>query len=96
MNTHSSPPTGYITITPGPGPYDRECSAILTAIRQRLARDETITIHPGKPGNTQAVRDLHEKRESEAGTGACCDVCSNHGDITWPCATIRALDDTEQ
>ncbi|MFF8784770.1 hypothetical protein [Streptomyces sp. NPDC015125] len=21
-----------------------------------------------------------------------CDLCSNHGDITWPCATVRALD----
>jgi hypothetical protein len=40
----------------------------------------------------QRVRDLHEKRESEAGPGAYCDVCSNHGDTTWPCATIRALD----
>ncbi|MEV4424021.1 hypothetical protein AB0K23_01330 [Streptomyces sp. NPDC049602] len=35
-----------------------------------------------------AVRRLHE-REPEAGY---CAVCSNHGDITWPCATIRALD----
>lgn len=23
-----------------------------------------------------------------------CDVCSNHGDITWPCATIAALGGT--
>src|SRR5690242_14711646 len=44
----------------------------------------------------QRVRTLHERRDSEAGTGAYCDLCSNHGDITWPCATIRALDGTEQ
>lgn len=37
------------------------------------------------------VRDLHERRDSDAGY-AYCDVCSNHGDTTWPCATIRALD----
>ncbi|MEU0624960.1 hypothetical protein ABZ329_29385 [Streptomyces rubiginosohelvolus] len=39
----------------------------------------------------QRVRALHEKRDSDAGTGAYCDVCSNHGDISWPCTTIRAL-----
>lgn len=36
------------------------------------------------------VRALHQLNE-RAGY---CDVCSNHGDITWPCATIRALDGT--
>lgn len=35
-----------------------------------------------------AVRDLHE-RNPEADY---CAVCSNHGDITWPCATIAVLD----
>lgn len=24
-----------------------------------------------------------------------CDVCSNHGEVTWPCATIAALDGQE-
>lgn len=46
-------------------------------------------------GSAQAVRDLHERREGTDGS-AYCDLCSNHGDITWPCATIRALDSTEQ
>lgn len=41
------------------------------------------------------VRDLHERRDSDAG-GSYCNLCSNHGDITWPCATIRALGDTKQ
>jgi len=36
------------------------------------------------------VRALHQHNE-DAGY---CDLCSNHGDITWPCATIHALDDT--
>ena len=35
-----------------------------------------------------AVRALHQQ-QPDAGY---CDMCSNHGDITWPCATIRALD----
>lgn len=39
-----------------------------------------------------AVRALHE-RDPEADY---CDVCSNHGDITWPCATIAALDQHDQ
>ncbi|MFD7867969.1 hypothetical protein [Streptomyces sp. NPDC059783] len=95
MKTHSDCPTGYITITPGPGPYDRECPDIVRVIRQRLAADETVTIQQGKPGNAQAVRDLHERYDSDAG-GAYCNLCSNHGDTNWPCATIRALDGTKQ
>jgi hypothetical protein len=35
-----------------------------------------------------AVRKLHE-RDPDADY---CAVCSNHGDTTWPCATIQALD----
>ncbi|MFF1301080.1 hypothetical protein [Streptomyces sp. NPDC058296] len=42
----------------------------------------------------QRVRELHEKRDSDTGHPYC-DVCSNHGDTDWPCATIRALDGTE-
>lgn len=37
------------------------------------------------------VRDLHQP--VDAGIGPSCDVCSNHGDTAWPCATLRALDD---
>lgn len=44
MKTHSNPPTGHITITPGPGPYDRECSDIVNVIQQGLDFDETVTI----------------------------------------------------
>ena len=25
-----------------------------------------------------------------------CDLCANHGDVDWPCATIRALDGEQQ
>ncbi|WP_329046965.1 hypothetical protein [Streptomyces sp. NBC_01422] len=45
----------------------------------------------GQRDAIQRVRDLHEQRDSETGAPYC-DACSNHGDITWPCATIRALD----
>lgn len=97
MKTNSDPPTGYITIAPGPGPYDRKCSDIVTVIQQRLESDETVTIHQGAPGNAQAVRDLHDRRDANDGAGsAYCDVCANHGDITWPCATIRALNGAQQ
>ncbi|MFI9194129.1 hypothetical protein ACIG0A_33125 [Streptomyces californicus] len=51
MKTHSNPPTGYIVITPGPGPYDRECADIVNVIQQALDADETVTIHQGKPGS---------------------------------------------
>jgi hypothetical protein len=39
----------------------------------------------------QRVRELHQHQPD----ADYCDVCSNHGDIDWPCATIRALDGTE-
>jgi hypothetical protein len=42
----------------------------------------------------QRVRDVHERRDSDTGS-VYCDLCSNHGDITWPCTTIRALDGAE-
>ncbi|MFD3336071.1 hypothetical protein ACFWV1_26005 [Streptomyces sp. NPDC058700] len=92
MKTNSEPPVGHIIIQPGPGPYDRECADIVRVIEHALDSDETITIHNGRPGNVQAVRDLHQ-RQPDADY---CDVCSNHGDITWPCATIRALDGIEK
>ncbi|MEU1088952.1 hypothetical protein ABZ401_19315 [Streptomyces sp. NPDC005892] len=38
------------------------------------------------------IRAQHERRESHTPLGAYCDLCSNHGDITWPCATISALE----
>ena len=37
------------------------------------------------------VRDLHTRYEG----GGSCEVCSNHGDVQWPCATLRALDSQE-
>lgn len=40
------------------------------------------------------VRALHERREGDDGS-TYCDVCSNHGDVTWPCATIAALEGQE-
>ncbi|MFE4915787.1 hypothetical protein ACFRCX_30245 [Streptomyces sp. NPDC056652] len=43
----------------------------------------------------QRARDLHERREGDSNS-AYCDVCANHGDIAWPCATIRALNGTEK
>jgi hypothetical protein len=45
VKTNSNPPAGYITIQPGPGPYDRECADIARIIEGRLDPDETITIH---------------------------------------------------
>ena len=45
------------------------------------------------PDGATAVRDLHERCESDYST-VYCDLCSNHGDTTWPCATIAALDGT--
>lgn len=39
----------------------------------------------------QAVLTVHEERESAYVGGSYCDLCSNHGDITWPCATVKAL-----
>ncbi|MFJ6608182.1 hypothetical protein [Streptomyces lydicus] len=33
------------------------------------------------------VRAVHQRNKA----ADYCDVCSKHGDITWPCATIRAL-----
>lgn len=92
MKMHSNPPTGYIVITPGPGPHDRECSDIVNFIQHGLDSDETVTIHPGRPGNAEAVRQLHQHQPD----ADYCDLCSNHGDTTWPCATIRALNTTEQ
>ncbi|WP_446458676.1 hypothetical protein [Streptomyces rochei] len=88
MKTNSTPPAGYIVIQPGPGPYDRECADILHVLKHALDPDEKVSIHNGQPGNAQAVRDLHQ-RQPDADY---CDLCSNHGDIDWPCATIRALD----
>lgn len=92
MKTNSNPPAGYITIQPGPGPYDRECTDIVRGIEGLLDLDETVTIHQGRPGNVDAVRALH-KHNVDADY---CDLCSNHGDTTWPCATIRALDTTDR
>jgi len=36
------------------------------------------------------VRALHQHQPD----ADYCDLCSNHGDTTWPCATLRALDGT--
>jgi hypothetical protein len=45
MKTNTNPPTGYITIQPGPGAYDRECADIARVIERALDADETLTIH---------------------------------------------------
>ncbi|MHC3450724.1 hypothetical protein [Streptomyces prasinus] len=45
MKTNANPPTGYITIQPGPGPYNRDCADIVRDIEGRLDPDEAITIH---------------------------------------------------
>lgn len=45
MKTNTTPPTGYITIQPGPGPYDRGCADIARVIEHALDSDETLTIH---------------------------------------------------
>ncbi|MEU8682900.1 hypothetical protein [Streptomyces sp. NPDC048611] len=37
------------------------------------------------------VRSVHRRREGDSGS-TYCEPCSNHGDIQWPCATIRALE----
>uniref|UniRef100_UPI0030E0A33E hypothetical protein n=1 Tax=Streptomyces tubercidicus TaxID=47759 RepID=UPI0030E0A33E len=37
------------------------------------------------------ARALHQHNED----ASYCDVCSNHGDLAWPCATIAALDGPE-
>ncbi|MFF7411612.1 hypothetical protein [Streptomyces lydicus] len=47
----------------------------------RHERDEAVNA-------LDRVRSLHQHNE-DAGY---CDLCSKHGDITWPCATIAALD----
>jgi uncharacterized protein (UPF0212 family) len=39
----------------------------------------------------KAIRDLHERVELDSG-GEYCDVCSNHGDAHWPCATVAAVE----
>ncbi|MFF8458898.1 hypothetical protein ACF06T_30685 [Streptomyces albidoflavus] len=40
------------------------------------------------------VRALHERRDGAGGEGYC-DLCANHGDVSWPCKTIAALDREE-
>lgn len=38
-----------------------------------------------------SVLEVHEKREGADGS-VYCDLCSNHGDVHWPCATVEAMD----
>lgn len=67
--------------------------AVLLAHLETHAIPQFVTKLAEQRDAIHRVRDLHERRESDAGPGrAYCDVCSNHGDTTWPCATIRALD----
>jgi hypothetical protein len=40
------------------------------------------------------IRMVHQKN-GDAETGFYCDLCSNHGDIKWPCRTIRALENRD-
>ena len=34
---------------------------------------------------------VHEKRDGADGSLYCA-LCSNHGDIRWPCATVEAME----
>lgn len=42
------------------------------------------------------IRMVHRKKRLDGGGGSYCDLCSNHGDIHWPCRTIRALEDRDR
>lgn len=37
------------------------------------------------------VRALHERRVDAGGEGYCY-LCSDHGDISWPCKTVKAIE----
>lgn len=56
--------------------------------RRTTERDEQQTRAQQAEATLNAIRALHE-RDPEADY---CVVCSNHGDITWPCATVAVLD----
>ncbi|MEW9521748.1 hypothetical protein [Streptomyces tubercidicus] len=57
----------------------------------RRSRDQVDSYDEELTGANSAldrVRALHQHNED----ADYCDLCSNHGDITWPCSTIAALD----
>ncbi|WP_330479937.1 hypothetical protein OG301_39030 (plasmid) [Streptomyces platensis] len=56
---------------------EQTLAAVVKACKERDAAQAAL----------ERVRALHQYNE-DAGY---CDVCSNHGDIAWPCATIAAL-----
>lgn len=65
---------------------NRKWAEALVTLYDQEAKDELVDHRKAD----RRVRDLHERRDSDTGS-AYCDVCANHGDTVWPCATIRAL-----
>ncbi|MEW1754122.1 hypothetical protein [Streptomyces angustmyceticus] len=57
----------------------------------RRSRDQVDSYDQELTGANSAldrVRALHQhNRDADY-----CDLCSNHGDVAWPCATLRALE----
>jgi hypothetical protein len=54
-------------------------------------RIDPLILWPGeKTHSEQAVARIHERIAGADGSEYC-DLCSNHGDVHWPCATMRAL-----
>lgn len=60
-------------------------------LRARVAELEAELV--GARSSVDRVRALHEQLGGR-GEDAYCYVCSDHGDIDWPCATVAAIDDT--
>lgn len=64
--------------------------------RDRYSLHDLAVLDDTKADTSEAsltrVRALHERMEGY-GDFDYCDVCSNHGDIRWPCATIRAIEE---
>jgi hypothetical protein len=69
---------------------ERTDAALLEHLNTHTIR-QFVTKLADQRDAAQRVRGLHERRDPDAGDPYC-DVCSNHGDTAWPCATIRALD----
>lgn len=73
-------------------------AAVRGHLESHLLEDWARALVASQADKTQAeasivrVRALHERMEGY-GDFDYCDVCSNHGDIRWPCATIRAIEE---
>ncbi|MGW2920368.1 hypothetical protein ACWDBF_21255 [Streptomyces angustmyceticus] len=68
----------------------QENACVLRALRRH--RDTAEAEVKRLTERADRVRSLHPYNE-DAGY---CDLCSNHGDITWPCATVKALDGPDE